>query len=224
MVTKKVSALIPIKQHSERVPGKNFKTFASKPLYFWITHLLLRCPYVDFVHIDTDSKIIMNEFRNMPRVNVIERSKDLRGDDVSVNKIIKYDLSHIKNEHVLQTHITNPLLTQETVAFAIKSYFENIPKYDSLFSVTEYKKRFFDHKLKPINHELGKLIKTQDLNPVYEENSNMYIFSKSSFNLSNNRIGKKPLLFKMKVYEAFDIDEKNDFLISEAIMRMKIIK
>ena len=43
---------------------------------------------------------------------------------------------------------------------------------------------------KPYNHDPNKLIRTQDLEPLYEENSGFYIFTKNSFkNANNKRIG-----------------------------------
>ena len=40
----------------------------------------------------------------------------------------------------------------------------------------------------PINHDINELIQTQDLEPLYIENSGFYIFSKDNFNSGKNRI------------------------------------
>ena len=49
------------------------------------------------------------------------------------------------------------------------------------------------------NHNPNKLQRTQDLESLYEENSNLYIFSKESFINSNSRIGKKPFYVRKSI-------------------------
>ena len=51
----KIVALLPMKAHSERVKGKNFKIFNGKPLYKWILDTLLSTNIIDKVVINTDA-------------------------------------------------------------------------------------------------------------------------------------------------------------------------
>ena len=135
-----------------------------------------------------------------------------------MNKIIEYDLTKSDGEYFIQTHSTNPLLKSVTIDKAIEQFFNNIQKHDSLFSVTRVQTRFYDKDINPINHNPKELKRTQDLDPYYEENSNFYIFSKSSFKSSNNeRIGNKPNFYVMNKIESIDIDDENDFLIAESL-------
>lgn len=220
----KTVALLPMKGHSERVPNKNMRSFCGKPLYHRILETLFLSPYVDYVAINTDSRDIARDaLENFDRVRIIERPEEIRGDFVPMNDIIAYDLNQIEGEHFLQTHSTNPLLTVETINKAIKDYFTNLDTFDSLFSVTRYQTRLFWKDGTPINHNLQELLRTQDLEPVYEENSNIYIFSKKSFtNNNNNRIGIKPKLFEINKTEAIDIDEEADFRLAETLFRLKL--
>ncbi|MCP4157733.1 MAG: acylneuraminate cytidylyltransferase family protein, partial [bacterium] len=74
----------------------------------------------------------------------------------------------------------------------------------------------------PVNHNPAQLLRTQDLDPLYEENSNFYIFSRKSFFENNkNRIGKKPFLYEMKKTESVDIDRKEDFVMAEMLYRLR---
>ena len=96
-----------------------------------------------------------------------------------MNDLLRYDLKFAKYDNIIQCHATSPLLSNNSIKSAIQFYCsQNI---DSLFSVTEYKSRFYDLNFKAINHEIDKLIKTQDLTPIFEENSAFYIFTKNSF-------------------------------------------
>lgn len=218
----KITALLPMKGHSERVKNKNMRNFNKKPLYHAVMDSLLKSKYIDFIAINTDSEIIANDAKKNfgDKVKIIKRPKELQGDFVSMNSIIAYDLSQIKGEHFLQTHSTNPLLKPETIDKAIGAYFNNLDKFDSLFSVTRVQTRFYDKNANAINHNPNELLRTQDLEPMYEENSNIYIFSKESFkNAGNKRIGLKPQIFEMNKLEAIDIDEPEDFILAELLYK-----
>jgi len=220
---KQIIALLPMKEHSERIPNKNMKDFCNKPLYHGIMEALLKSKYIRFVVIDTDSQVIAEDaLKNFDRVKIINRPEKLRGDFVPMNDIIAYDLLQLKGEDFLQTHSTNPLLTTETINKAIEQYFENIENYDSLFSITRLQTRLYWQDGKAINHNPNELIRTQDLSPVFEENSNLYIFSKKSFReAGNKRIGLKPQMFEINKFEAIDIDEPEDFELAKILYKLR---
>lgn len=216
---RKVIALIPIKEHSERVKNKNFRSFNGKPLYHHILETLERTYAVDEVIINTDSYVVMNEASNLfPKVKTHQRPENLIGDFVSVNKLIEYDLKKTEGDIYIQTHATNPLLKAETIAMALKKYMEEEEKdCDSLFSVNGFQSRFYRKNGEAINHNPEELIRTQDLEPVFEENSNFYIFTKESFLQKQRRIGLKPFMFKMSKIEAIDIDDEFSFKLAEIL-------
>ena len=219
----KVTALLPMKDHSERVPNKNMRNFVDRPLYHAVMKTLLSSEYIDKILINTDSKVIANnaiDFFN--RVEIFDRPESLRGDRIPMNDIIAYDLSQLTGEHFLQTHSTNPLLTRETLERAMQEYFSILPEYDSLFSVTKNQSRFYWASGEPVNHNPKELLRTQDLLPLFEENSNIYLFSKKSFSTAgNNRIGLKPKMFVMDKAEAIDIDDKEDWKLAEALFKSR---
>ena len=95
-----------------------------------------------------------------------------------MNEILIYDTSQVEADYYLQTHTTNPLLRPSTISRAIQSLLANTPEYDSLFSVTRLQIRLWDQLGRAINHNPAILLQTQDLPPVYEENSCMYIFTR----------------------------------------------
>jgi len=216
----KIIALLPMKGNSERVPNKNMRDFDGAPLYHAVMQSLLASKYIDQVVINTDSDIIKKDAVAQfgESVIVIDRPVKIQGDFVSMNDIIAYDLSQLNGEHFLQTHSTNPLLRAETIDKAIEKYFEGLETFDSVFGVTKVQTRFYDKDAKPVNHNPEELLRTQDLEPLYEENSNFYIFSKDSFeNSGQKRIGVKPQIFEVNKLEAVDIDEPEDFKLAELL-------
>jgi len=215
---KKVSALVPIKSNSERVKGKNFRNFCGKPLYHHIIHTLDKTYGVDEIVINTDSLQIIDEAPALsPKVRIHRRPEELCGDFVSTNKLFAYDLEHTDADIYLQTHATNPLLKAETIALALKSYIENMDDYDSLFSVTEHQTRFYDKENQPVNHNPQELLRTQDLPPLYEENSCLYLFTKESFASTNARIGSRPHMLPTPRLESIDIDDEVTWKIAEML-------
>jgi CMP-N-acetylneuraminic acid synthetase len=176
--------------------------------------------------VNTDSPEIAENIRqNFDRVKIIDRPNEIRGDFVSMNTIIAYDLSQLPAEYFLQTHSTNPLLSTETIDEGIELYFHNLGMYDSLFTVTRHNARFYWSDGRPVNHNPQEMLRTQDLPPLFEENSNLYIFSRESFRQSGNRrIGLRPFMFEINRLEAIDIDEEEDFLLAELVCQAKLNK
>lgn len=219
----KITALLPMKGHSERVPNKNMKLFANKPLYHYIMQTLLDSEYICKVAVNTDSEIIKQDInQNFDNIEIIDRPTTIVGDFVSMNKIIAYDLSQLKGKHFLQTHSTNPILGSKTIDAGIEQYFDKLELHDSLFSVTKTHSRLYWGDGKPINHNPQNLLRTQDLLPIFEENSNFYIFSKNSFgNAGQNRIGSSPQMFAINKFEAIDIDEPEDFILAELLYKKR---
>jgi CMP-N-acetylneuraminic acid synthetase len=219
----KIIALLPMKGNSERVPNKNLKDFNGSPLYHKILNTLLASEYIDQVVINTDSEKIKNDVKEHYNegVLIIDRPEEIMGDEVSMNKIIAHDINTVEADYYLQTHSTNPLLKSSTIDNAIETMLKRQDEYDSIFSVTRMQTRLYGCDGTPLNHDPVQLIRTQDLPPIYEENSNIYIFSKSSFeNAGEKRIGKNPLMFEMDKIESIDIDELHDFVIAESLYKV----
>lgn len=214
----KIAALVPMRHESERVSGKNYRIFAGKPLFHWVLRSLLDCDLVGEVLIDTDSPEIMHgAAEHFPQARLLERPSHLRGGGVPMNDILVHDAAATDAEFILQTHSTNPLLLPSTIARAIRSFLAGFPERDSLFSVSRVQKRMWDADGRPINHDPGVLLRTQDLAPMFEENSCVYIFSREGLLARGNRIGARPQMFEMDRIEAWDIDEEIDFQVAEAL-------
>jgi CMP-N-acetylneuraminic acid synthetase len=218
----KFAALVPMRHHSQRVPGKNYRPLAGKPLFQHILETLQAVSEIDTVIVDTDSEPVMDGVRRLfPDVKLIQRPEHLRADDVPMNDILLYDTAQFQADFYLQTHSTNPLLRAETISSAIQKFMTEYPKYDSLFSVTRLQTRLYWQDGRAINHNPLELIQTQDLPPVYEENSCVYLFTRENLERKKHRIGDHPLMFEIDADEAWDIDEELDFEITDFLMRKR---
>jgi len=219
-MTQKIVALVPMRHHSERVPGKNYRPMAGKPLFHHILNTLESVPELDGILVDTDSPVILEGLAEyFPGVKAVERPEHLRGGEVPMNEILIHDTGKIASTWYLQTHSTNPLLRAETVSQAIQSLFRVIPEYDSLFGVTRLQTRLWDQLGRPVNHNPKVLLRTQDLPPIYEENSCMYIFTREKLLARRNRLGERPMMFEVPPVEAWDIDVELDFTVADSLFR-----
>ena len=217
----KIAAFVPMRHNSERVVGKNYRLMNGRPLYHYIMETLLNVPEIDQVVVDTDSPVVTEGLaKDFPKVQTLLRPEHLRAGDVPMNEILMYDTSQIKADYYLQTHCTNPLLKASTISAAIHALLEKSYLYDSLFSVTEVKKRFYDQLVRPINHNANIMLRTQDLPPIYEENSCIYIFTRQTLEKNRTRIGDRPMLFPIPAREAQDIDDEIEFTITEMLMKI----
>jgi CMP-N-acetylneuraminic acid synthetase len=208
---------------SERVPGKNYRELAGKPLYFHIITALQAAPEIAEVVVDTDSTVIMAGLKeHFPEVILLERPDNLRDGMIPMNEILLYDTSQVEADYYLQTHSTNPLLRAETISKAIRTFMESWDTHDSLFSVTSLQTRLYDQDGKAVNHNPGELLRTQDLPPIYEENSCIYIFDRHTLVERGHRLGERPLMFEIDPIEARDIDEELDFLIADFLMQKRL--
>jgi CMP-N-acetylneuraminic acid synthetase len=218
-----VVALVPMRHHSVRVPGKNYRLLAGKPLFHHILDTLLACPEISRVVVDTDSPNIMESLgESYPQVMAIERPLHLRADTIPMNEVLLHDTSLVEADFYLQTHSTNPLLRPQTVSRAIRTLEENTPAYDSLFGVTRIQTRLWDQLARPINHNPAILLRTQDLPPVYAENSCLYLFRRENLAARRNRIGERPFMFEIDANEAWDIDNELDFAITSFLISKQV--
>ena len=208
-----------MKGNSERVPRKNVRLLNNKPVCHWILESLTRSDYIDEIIVNTDSEEIKEVVSIFQKVRIVDRPDYLKGDKISIQPLIEYDLKFARNNYILQTHSTNPLLSTDTIDQAIKTFLSKENENDALVSVTPQKVRFYFKDGKPVNHDPDNLIQTQLLEPIYEENSCIYIFSKETNLKVKNRLGRNPQFFEMEHIEAVDIDEWHDFHWAEYLLK-----
>lgn len=213
-----ICAIVPMRHNSERVIGKNYRDFGGAPLYHHVIKTLSDCKAIDEIVIDTDSPFIIEEAKEVfTHVTILERPAHLTDGGIAMNDVLLNTINQVDAKFYLQTHSTNPLLTSKSVSAGIDIFLKNYPMYDSLFSVTRLQTRLWDEMGRAVNHNKDILLRTQDLPPIYEENSCLYLFTKEIIVNGHNRIGKRPYLFDLPAVESQDIDVELDFKIAELL-------
>jgi CMP-N-acetylneuraminic acid synthetase len=209
-----IVAIVPIKEHSERLPKKNFLDFNGRPLYHLILKTLGDVPEIDQVVVNTDAQEVIEEAPRYFDVKVSERPERLRDDEVTT-RIIEYEVDRLDADIYMHTYCTSPLLRAETISNALQQFLES-DEYDSILPVTRHQKRFYDAAFESINHDPHDISPTQDLPPVYEENSAMFIYNAETLQRAG-RVGTDPLPIEIDEREAIEIDYRADFELAEAL-------
>ncbi len=214
-----VTAIVPIKENSERLPGKNFRDFNGRPLYHWILDTLEDVDEIDEIIVNTDATDVIENASDLFDVEISVRPERLRDEEVTTN-IIKYEVERNNSDIFLHTYCTNPLLTAKTISKAINQFVDS-DKHDSLLPVTKRQMWYYDADFEPINHDPHELDRTQDMEPVYEDNGAMYMYTEETINKTGHRIGENPLVFEIDEIEATDIDVLADFKLAECLHKLR---
>jgi len=213
----RVTAIVPMRHSSERVPGKNYRDLGGVPLYHHVVKALLRAPSVTEVIIDTDSeRIFADAGRAFPEVRLVERPAHLRDGHTPMNAVLENTVQHAVEDTILQTHSTNPFVRTETYEAAVQRFFAD-DEVDSVFGATRIQGRLWTEGLEPVNHDPAVLARTQDLDPIYLENSCFYVFAKATLLATGNRLGRSPAIVEVDALEATDIDVESEFRLAEVI-------
>lgn len=213
-----ITAVIGMKEVSQRVKNKNFKKLGNKPLYEWIISTLLEVDKITEIILNIQGQklldLLKSEYRNKNKLKIINRDKNLEGHETPMTEIIASSILDADNEYILNTHTTNPFLTKKSITEAIDLFLKN---KQPIFSVNVYQSRFYNHNLEPINHNPKLLLQTQDLKNIYEENSCFYIFDLKTFLNEKSRIFSNSTIYPLDRIESIDIDTNNDWLLAEIV-------
>ena len=152
-------------------------------------------------------------------MQIRDRRPEICGDAVSMNIILADDLANVPADLYLMTHTTNPFLGAGTIRRAIARYDEMVAKNeaDSVFTVNKMQTRFYRGDGSPVNHDPNNLVRTQELEPWFEENSCLYVFTSESFEKTNARIGTHPAMVETPKIESVDIDTPEDWNYAELL-------
>ena len=209
---------IPIKEKSQRVPGKNFRKINGVELYKNLLYKLSNHQ----VFIDTDSDLIIDDIKNdknLKNVCTYKRKEQLIGHEVSVCDLIENFIieKSMHDKLICQIHVTSPFIKEKTLKDAFSKFASG---YDSVVSCNIYQNRLWrkeEYGYCPINHNPLRLEQTQDLPEYYEENSLFYMFQANKFLKTKSRIGNNPFFYACNFPENIDIDTEDDWNIVKTI-------
>ena len=211
-----ITAILPMKLGSERVPDKNYRNLGGRKLYEYILSTLLECSLVKDIIVTTNDVRIAAELANVEDVKVLSRPRNLAERDSSMNAVIENVLGRVNGTYFVQVHATSPFLSPQTLENGIRTFLSGDP-LSSCFSATEIHGRLWSEAGQALNHDPLNLLPTQDLKPFLLENSAFYVFSREGFSQSSNRLHGVVRPVVIPEIEAWDIDYPWQWEIAESI-------
>jgi CMP-N-acetylneuraminic acid synthetase len=209
--------ILPMRGGSERIPRKNLLDLAGKPLYSWILDTVLSIEGAHVVVDTDDDEIAEHVAAHYADVQIVRRPSHLGVGTAPMNEVLVNTLNNAPiYATVLQVHATNPFVGRNSLASAVEKVVSG-DQCDSAFSVTRLQARLWTNDLEAVNHDPKVLLRTQDLAPLFIENSSFYVFDRTVFMTSRNRIGSRPAKVEVSSLEAVDIDNPDDLEFARLI-------
>lgn len=220
-------AFIPVRSGSKGIPHKNIKLFSGKPLVFWTLSELEKTKSIDKIILATDSLKIMNvvESFNFKKVQIFHRSSDNALDTSSTESVILEYLDRQeleKDDNFMLVQATSPLTTTKNYKESLDLFLNG--GYDSILSCARIKRFFWNEQGKPINYDFNKRPRRQDFEGTLMENGALYISKVKNILNHKNRISGNIGVYEMPEYTSIEIDEEEDWIIAESLMRKYILK
>ena len=213
----KIIAIMPIKLKNERCPGKNTRLLDNKPLLQYELNSLKLTGLCDSINVYcSDEKVI--PFLPLG-VNFIKRPDYLDLPTSNFTQIFDCFIETVDADVYVYAHATAPFITVETMKQCIEAVKSG--NYDSAFCAVKLQDYLWQDG-EPLNFDASNLPRTQDLKPIYQETSGVYVFTKAVYQKYRRRIGKNPFIKEVSFKEAVDIDNPEDFELAEAIVNLEI--
>lgn len=208
---------MPIKLKNERCPGKNTRMLGSKPLLHYELDSLKETGLCDSINVYCSDDAVVPF---LPEgVNFVKRPEEL---DLPTSNFTQI-FTNFMNEHdadiYVYAHATAPYISVETMKQCIEAVKSG--KHDSAFCATKLQDYLWRNG-KPLNFDATNVPRTQDLEPIYQETSGVYVFTKSVFMDYKRRIGKNPFIKEVTFKETVDIDNPEDFDLAEVMLNINI--
>ena len=224
---KKILVLIPARGGSKGIPGKNIKELHGHPLIAYTISEALNSKYVDDVVVSTDSPDIARVSRLYGARVPFMRPAELSGDKAKTVDALVHAVKTLQDmgdvySAVVLLQPTSPLRRSNEIDEALEVYFDHGEM--GLVSVCLVAEnpvltRRFDkygvlHPLLP----MSSTVRRQDMPSFYHVDGAIYINSVSDIS-SELSLNDNPIGYQMPEGRSLDIDEIEDFIRAEEILR-----
>lgn len=213
----RIVAVMPIKLKNERCPGKNIRMLGSKPLLQYELESLKETCLCDEINVFCSDVAVVPY---LPEgVNFLPRPKELDLPTSNFTQIFSCFMAERDADIYVYAHATAPFVTVETMKQCIEAVKSG--KNDSAFCAVKLQDYLWKDG-KPLNFDATNVPRTQDLEPIYQETSGVYAFTKEVYEKYKRRIGMKPFIKEVSFREAVDIDSPEDFDLAEVMLNVNL--
>ncbi len=226
-------AFIPVRGGSKSIPLKNIKPFCGKPLVCWNIEALEACPLVDEIIVATDSDEIEQVVLagNYVKTHIYHRSAENACDTASTESVMleyinqrdKGTKDDVQRDDIFMlVQATSPLTQTCHFAEALQQYAKG--EYDSMLTCVRNKRFFWNADGSSLNYDYRHRPRRQEFEGLLMENGAFYINTVGNILASGNRLSGKIGIYEMPEYTSFEIDEPDDWIIMENLMRKHVLR
>lgn len=209
----KTVAWVPIKLNNQRLPGKNTKLLAGKPLCTYMLETLASIKELDEIYVYCSNEEIIDY---LPAgVKFLKRPEYLDGAMIGHYEIVESFIKDIHADIYLNAHVTNPFVKKENIEIGLQKVLSGV--HDSAHTVQRLNKPLW-YRGEPFNFTKTKMFRNQDIEPMYID-MNLCIYRKEVFTEQKSRYGKNPYFIELDAVEAIDIDYPEDFMFAETLYK-----
>lgn len=223
----KFLVVIPARGGSKGIPMKNIYPLNGKPLLTYSLEMMRQVEFDGDVAVSTDSEQIKEVALQTPGIEVVDRPQDISGDKASTESALLHALEVMEKrkgytyDAVVTLQATSPLRMAETVKACFNKYEEDRGQYDALLTLTETRT---DYWIKEGQDHYRRLYpeaprRRQDREPIYIENSAVYITDRQSLQESGSVLGHHVNGYVIPEKEGVDINEPIDIILAEELLK-----
>lgn len=233
----KIIAFVPIKTSSKRLKNKNTRPLSNgKSILNLILSTLSEISLIDEIYVFSSDISLQGQLSNSAKF--LLREKELDEDNINPNAIIESFQSKISADIYVLAHATAPFTNHNSITKSIKAVLSG--KFDSAFSAREVQnftwfrlnQLFYSDydKISTVdcgeffrNYDLKFPPRTQDMSPMYSETSGFYVLKSEVFKLMKQKVGVNPYICLVNKLESIDIDDLDDFLLADQLIKSGLI-
>lgn len=231
---KSVIAVIPARGGSKGLPGKNIKILCGKPLIAWTIEAALSSQFIDEVMVSTDSEEIASISKKFGAKIPFIRPANLARDLTSSYDVIEHALFFYEEElkrkfdYIIMLEPTSPLRDQHDIDAAFKQLMAD-ESAEAIVGVSKTESQnpaflvFLDEKDHLIGYENKDMPvqRRQDIRDVYFFEGSVYISVVQTLLRKKTFYHEGTLGFVVPKWKSPEIDDSDDFVIVEALMKHK---
>lgn len=223
-----VLAIIPARRGSKRLPGKNLRMLANKPMIQWTIEAAIKAALVSRILITTDSDEILELGRQLGVDHLVTRPTELSGDTAKTSDALSHAISQLTNlpDGICLLQPTSPLRISEDIDAAIRLHLA-APKRPvvSVCPVdhpTAWSGRLGENgSMAEIAKKLNCEKRSQDYLAEFRLNGAIYVAETRDFLASGSFLNMSAQAYIMPRERSIDIDTPIDLVIAEAILKLE---
>ncbi len=221
-----IIAFIPVRGGSKSIPLKNIKSFCGKPLVCWNIEALEKCEEVDEIIVATDSDKIEEvvSSQSYHKTKIYRRSAENACDTASTESVMLEYIHYAKltGENIFMlVQATSPLT--ETIHFTEALNMYKRGEYDSILTCVRNYRFFWNENGTSMNYDYKNRPRRQNFSGMLMENGAFYINTVKNILESGNRLSGHIGIYEMPEYTAPEIDEPDDWIVLENLMRKHVL-